>query len=547
MSATGMGAATGRCSSRACPGFVHIQTCYPYRFQGARPGETVGQAAARELEEAILREGPDTVAAFIGEPIHGAGGVIYPTDDYWPRVREVCTRHNVLLIADEVITGFCRTGRWFALSHWNVKPDILTFAKGVTSGYLPLGGIMVTKAIKDAMDSVKPEDRWMHAYTYSGHPTCCAVGAEEHRDHGARAALGERGEDGHAAARGPAAAFGDHPHAGDIRGGKGLLAAVELVEDRATKKNFAGDKKVAQRIQAEMMKRGVVTRTRPSPGPASGTGRLGLLRAAAGRHRGGGRPADRRDARRREGRARRLGRARREADHRPPHPHHRGDRVLSVLRDGRAHARPHGVGVRAGGDLAGRRRRARPLLPHAQAVGLLVGASGHREAGARPVEASDQKTPAVLIYDGECAMCRASALWLMRLAMAGGELEILPCRSAPRRHPVSAPHRRSLHDRHAARPARWPHARGRRRRARASPPHSRTGMAGDGLRAPWRSPGCSPRLRLDRPEPHASLLRALRRATRERADVRCALALHVSSASRADSHENSAPSFQEYA
>src|SRR5207302_8708042 len=84
------------------PGFVHIPTCYAYRFQGAKPGETVGQAAARALEEAILREGPDTVAAFIGEPIHGGGGVLYPTDDYWPRVREVCTRHNVLLIADEV-------------------------------------------------------------------------------------------------------------------------------------------------------------------------------------------------------------------------------------------------------------------------------------------------------------------------------------------------------------------------------------------------------------------------------------------------------------
>ena len=135
------------------PGFVHIQTCYPYRFQGARPGETVGQAAARELEETILREGPDTVAAFIAEPIHGGGGVIYPTDDYFPRVREVCTRHDVLFIADEVITGFCRTGKWFAMSHWNVQPDIMSFAKGVTSGYLPLGGIMVTKAIKEAMDT----------------------------------------------------------------------------------------------------------------------------------------------------------------------------------------------------------------------------------------------------------------------------------------------------------------------------------------------------------------------------------------------------------
>ena len=193
--------------------------------------------------------------------------MIYPTDDYWPRVREVCTRHDVLLIADEVITGFCRTGRWFALGYWNVKHDMLSFAKGVTSGYLPLGGIMVSKAIKDAMDSVKPEDRWMHAYTYSAHPTCCAVGVKNleimtrERLWENAAKMGER------LFAGLRQAFGDHPNVGDIRGGKGLLAALELVEDRASKKNFAGDRKVAPRLQAEMMKRGVVTRTRPAVGP----------------------------------------------------------------------------------------------------------------------------------------------------------------------------------------------------------------------------------------------------------------------------------------
>jgi putrescine aminotransferase len=272
MSATGM-ASYWKMFEPRVPGFVHIQSCYPYRFQGARPGETVGQAAARELEEAILREGPGTVAAFIGEPIHGAGGVIYPTDDYWPLVREVCTRHDVLLIADEIITGFCRTGRpWFALAHWNVQPDMVSFAKGVTSGYLPLGGIIVSKAIKEVMDSVKPEDRWLHAFTYSAHPTCCAVALknieiiERERLGEKSAAMGER------LYAGLVAAFAAHPNAGDVRGGKGLLAAVELVEDRVTKKNFAGDRKVAARLQVEMVKRGVITRTRPSAGehPAPG-------------------------------------------------------------------------------------------------------------------------------------------------------------------------------------------------------------------------------------------------------------------------------------
>ncbi|HEU5319356.1 MAG TPA: aminotransferase class III-fold pyridoxal phosphate-dependent enzyme, partial [Methylomirabilota bacterium] len=266
MSATGMGAYWKMFEPRV-PGFVHIQPCYAYRFQGARPGETVGQAAARELEEAILREGPDTVAAFVAEPIHGGGGVFYPTDDYFPRVREICSRHQVLFIADEVITGFCRTGRWFALSHWNVLPDIVSFAKGVSSGYLPLGGMMVSREIKDVMESVAPEDRWMHAYTYSAHPTCCAVGVknleimtrERLWENAAR--MGDR------LYAGLRSAFGDHPHAGDIRGGKGLLAAVELVEDRASQANFAPDAKVGPRVQAEMMKRGVVTRVRPVVGP----------------------------------------------------------------------------------------------------------------------------------------------------------------------------------------------------------------------------------------------------------------------------------------
>ena len=272
MSATRMGDAYWKMFEPRVPGFVHVQSCYPYRFQGARPGETVGQAAARELEDAILREGPDTIAAFIGEPIHGAGGVFYPTDDYWPLVREVCTRHGVLLIADEIITGFCRTGRWFALAHWNVKPDMLSFAKGVTSGYLPLGGIMVNKSIKETMDSVAPAERWMHASTYSAHPTCCAV-ALKNIEIMQRERLCENAATmGRRLQAALVAAFGDHPNAGDIRAGQGLLAAVEFVEDRATKKNFAVDRKVAACLQAEMMKRGVVTRTRPAAGahPAPG-------------------------------------------------------------------------------------------------------------------------------------------------------------------------------------------------------------------------------------------------------------------------------------
>ena len=138
----------------AVDGFVHIPAPNPYRYEGdVKPGETIGQAAARALEEAILREGADTVAAFIAEPVMGVGGVIVPPDDYFPLVRAICDKYEVLFIADEVITGFGRTGEWFALKHWNVKPDILSFAKAITSGYAQLGGIQISDEIRETMES----------------------------------------------------------------------------------------------------------------------------------------------------------------------------------------------------------------------------------------------------------------------------------------------------------------------------------------------------------------------------------------------------------
>jgi putrescine aminotransferase len=266
MSATGM-APYWKMFEPRVPGFLHIQAPYPYRFVGARAGETVGQAAARELEEAILREGPDTVAAFIAEPIIGGGGVIVPPDDYFPRVREICTRHDVLFIADEVITGYCRTGHWFALTHWGVQPDIQSFAKAVTSGYAPLGGIVVSREIFEVMNTVKPEDRWMHAYTYSGHPMCCAVGLanlaimERERLWERSARLGTRLYQGLLELQRELSAVGD------VRGGKGLIAGVELVGDRTTKAGFAPDQKVGARVRREMERRGLVTRIRSYPVP----------------------------------------------------------------------------------------------------------------------------------------------------------------------------------------------------------------------------------------------------------------------------------------
>jgi adenosylmethionine-8-amino-7-oxononanoate aminotransferase len=240
------------------PNFIHTATPYGYRFEGAKPGETVGQAAARMLEETILKEGPETVAAFIAEPVQGAGGIIVPPDDYFPLIRQICTKHDVLFIADEVITGFGRTGDWFALKRWNVQPDILAFAKGITSGYLPLGGIMVSRPILDAMLSAPYGDRWMHAYTYSGHATCCAVGIRNLE------LIEKEGLVDNAAKMGARLLAGmrtlmDLQAVGEVRG-LGLMVAVELVADRGTKAAFDPAKKIVGKMKAELETRGVFTR-----------------------------------------------------------------------------------------------------------------------------------------------------------------------------------------------------------------------------------------------------------------------------------------------
>jgi putrescine aminotransferase len=239
------------------PGFVHTHAPYPYRFGGKlRDGETVGQAAARAVEETILAEGPDTVAAVIAEPVQGAGGVIVPPDDYFPALRAVCDRYEVLLIADEVITGFGRTGEWFALNRWGVQPDIMSFAKGVTSGYLPLGGIQISDEIREAIMSAPANQRWMHAYTYSGHATCCAVALtnldilENENLVQRAAAMGQRLLAGMEALR-------DIDCVGDVRG-LGLMCGVEFVADRESKAP-AG---IAEKIRLACQERGLISRTK---------------------------------------------------------------------------------------------------------------------------------------------------------------------------------------------------------------------------------------------------------------------------------------------
>ncbi len=257
MSATGLNAFWPMFEPRV-PNFLHIDAPDPYRFVNPDPSVSLGVAAANKLEEAILREGPDTVAAFIAEPVQGAGGVIVPPEDYFARIREICTKYDVLFIADEVITGFGRTGRWFGLEHYGVEPDIMQFAKGITSGYIPLGGIGVSDTVREVIMNAPPGKRWMHAYTYSGHPTCCAVAlaniavleneklVERAATAGVRLAAGLQNLAG-------------LPHVGHVRS-QGLIGAVEVVADTGTKQLFPAEVGLSQKLYEALLERGLYTR-----------------------------------------------------------------------------------------------------------------------------------------------------------------------------------------------------------------------------------------------------------------------------------------------
>jgi len=207
---------------------------------------------ADALEAAIKQEGAETIAAYIAEPVQGAGGVYPPPDDYFRRVRALCDEHEILFIADEVITGFGRLGSFWGLQQWDVTPDIVSFAKGITSGYQPLGGMIISDAIRDVIYDQPPAIKFMHAFTYSAHPTLCAV-AHANLDVIKREGLVER-----------AARLGARlqQRLGELRGdsfisevrGRGMMAAVELQEGAV--KGSAGA------VVAALKERGVFTRHR---------------------------------------------------------------------------------------------------------------------------------------------------------------------------------------------------------------------------------------------------------------------------------------------
>jgi len=184
--------------------------------------------------------------------------VIVPPDDYFARIREICTKYDVLLIADEVITGFGRTGRWFGLERYGVEPDIIQFAKGITSGYIPLGGIGVSDRVGEAINSVPPARRWMHAFTYSGHPTCCAV-ALKNIEILEREALIDRAAKSGARMLEELRTLESLDGVGHVRG-LGMMAAVEVVADKATKQQFPAEIGMAQKLTDALLDRGLYTR-----------------------------------------------------------------------------------------------------------------------------------------------------------------------------------------------------------------------------------------------------------------------------------------------
>jgi 4-aminobutyrate---pyruvate transaminase len=240
-----------------------LHAACPHHYRFAEPGESEEDYASRlaaELEELILREGPDTVAAFIAEPVMGAGGAIMPPEGYFPKIQAVCDKHDVLFIADEVICGFGRLGTMWGSEALNIRPDTLSFAKAVTSAYLPLGGVMMNEAMYRAMlDESRKIGIFGHGYTYSGHPVSCAVGLKAVEIY-QRERIAEK-----VRAKAPQfqkrlSALADHPLVGEARG-IGLIGGIEIVADKASKRQFDVKKGVAAKCVGSAQAEGLIVRS----------------------------------------------------------------------------------------------------------------------------------------------------------------------------------------------------------------------------------------------------------------------------------------------
>jgi putrescine aminotransferase len=217
------------------PDFAQVATPYWYMFGGDLSQAEFGLVAARALEDKILELGPENVAAFIGEPIQGAGGVIIPPETYWPEVQRICRKYDILLVADEVICGFGRTGEWFGSHTYGIEPDLMSLAKGLTSGYLPLSAVMVGNRVADLL--IAEGGEFHHGFTYSGHPVACALALANLDIIENERLVGRSRTQGEKLLAKLREALGDHPLVGEIRG-RGLIGAIELVADKAERRFF---------------------------------------------------------------------------------------------------------------------------------------------------------------------------------------------------------------------------------------------------------------------------------------------------------------------
>lgn len=243
-----------------------LHTEAPYYFRRADRSQTeeqFSQFCADKLEEMILAEGPDTIAAFIGEPVLGTGGIVPPPAGYWPKIQAVLRKYDILLIADEVITGFGRLGTMFGSDHYGIEPDLITIAKGLTSAYAPLSGVIVSEKVWRILEKGSDEFGAIgHGWTYSSHPLCAAAGVANLDLIDDLDLVNNAREVGGYFKQALEAAFDKHRNVGDVRG-EGLLAAVEFVRDRDDRVFFDAQDKVGPRIVAALLERGVIARAMP--------------------------------------------------------------------------------------------------------------------------------------------------------------------------------------------------------------------------------------------------------------------------------------------
>ena len=241
------------------PGIVHIEQ--PHWFELGRPEglsrDEFGLRAAQWLEAKIAEVGADRVAAFIGEPVQGAGGVVVPPETYWPEIQRICDRYGILLVSDEVICGFGRTGHWFGCERFGTRPDLMTFAKGVTSGYVPLGGVMVGDRVAEVL--IGRGGEFTHGYTYSGHPVACAVAVANIRLIRELGLVEHVRDDVGPYLAQAFAALAEHPLVGEVQT-CGLMGALQLVRDKADGTTFAAELEVGMVCRGHCFGNGLIMR-----------------------------------------------------------------------------------------------------------------------------------------------------------------------------------------------------------------------------------------------------------------------------------------------